>query len=219
MISRTIFVFCLAMGSLSLSLFSSCNPPQTQPPQASADPKAALLAELKDAKVDGYFFRIEADDKQEIASLTDSAVDSTITLGSGDANVVLRYARVTDKKTNTTRTYKTEIIKKGTDVRLRVADIRTGEIVTDQNFPPGPPHQPADPVFNNLQECLADFDCRRRPALQAEANRTCKTQFAWLTCFFKDGNGVSVHLFIKPTRRICDLIGQIPDIEGLVVSP
>lgn len=212
---RTVFVFCLAMSSLSLSLFSSCNPPpQTQAP---ADPKAALLSELKDAKVDGYFFRLEGDDKQEIASLTDSAVEQAITL-SGDANVVLRYASVRDKKTNTTRTFKTEIIKKGADVRLHVTDIKTGELVTDQNFPPGPPHQPSDPVFNNLDECIADFDCRRRPALQAEANRTCKVQFAWLTCFFKDGNGVSLHLFIKPTRRICDLIGQIPDIEGLVVA-
>ena len=36
--------------------------------------------------------------------------------------------------------------------------------------------------------------------------------------FFKNGQGVSLHLFIKPTRRICDLIGTIPDIEGLVVA-
>ncbi len=207
--------FCLAVGLLFLSLISSCKPTQTE---AKPDARDELVSSLKGANVEGYDFATEEDESQTAASLTNNAVRKLIKLDRGDTNMVLRYTGVKDKKTNTTRTYKTEIVKAGSDVTLLATDIATGEVVFRQKFQPPEPHKATDPTFNNADECRADFDCKHGGALLCEANRTCKDQFAWLTCFFKDGTGLSMHLIIKPTRRICGLIGVIPNMEGVVLA-
>ena len=213
--SRTKFVFCLATGLFVLSSLYSCTSPnrETQP-----DPKAQLVASLKGANVDGYTFAEQGDEKQEIVSLTNGAARDRIKLDKGTPNVVLNYYSVKDKRTNGSRTYKTEVVKTGNEVALVITDLANGQVVTRDTFPPGEPHEPNGPTFNSLEECQADFDCKRRPALLAEANRTCKAQRASLMCCLRDGNCISVHYLITPTRRVCGLIGPLDDIE-LVVSP
>lgn len=210
---RTKLVFCLAIGLLFVSLGNSCQPPKTEP---APDAKADLLTSLKGANVEGYDFSVNEDESQVITAMTNGAVRDLIKLDGGTTNMVLRYATVKDKKTNSSRSYKTELVKTGNELTLLVTDFATGAVVTKDRFPPGEPHP--EPTFNNLDECIADFNCKHRAALIAEANRTCKAQFAGLICFFKDGTGVSVHFIFPPTSRRCLLIGTIPDLEGILVS-
>jgi len=187
------------------------------------DPREDLLRSLKGANVEGYHFATKEDDAQVIASLTNSAVRNLIKLDSGATNLVLRYTSVKDKNTNTSKIYKTEIVKTGTALTLQVTDIATGEVVTRQTFPAPEPHKKTDatgrpPTFDSLEDCIRDFDCTRRGALQCEANRTCEDQFAALTCCLNNGQCISVHLIIRPTRLKCRLREIIPDFEGIVLS-
>ncbi|MEK6322270.1 MAG: hypothetical protein AABN33_11355 [Acidobacteriota bacterium] len=207
--------FRLAIVFLSLGLVGSCK--TTMP-----DPRQDLLRSLKGANVEGYHFATEEDETQVIASLTNSAVRNLITLDSGATDLVLRYTSVKDKNTNTTRTSKTEVIKTGTALTLLVTDIATGEVVSRKPFPAAESHKKTDttgppPTFDSLEDCIKDFNCTRRGALQCEADRTCENQFAALTCCLKNGQCFSVHLIIRPTRLRC-LIAVFPNFEGLVLS-
>src|SRR6266516_3687081 len=49
-----------------------------------------------------------------------------------------------------------------------------------------------------VNTCVAAFNCTNRGPLKCEANRTCKGQFAALTCCLKNGSSISVHLIIPP---------------------
>jgi hypothetical protein len=217
---RTKFVFCLAIGLVFVSLLYSCASPEPETtPETKRDARAELISSLKGANVDGYTFATEGDEKQEIISLTNSAVKDRIKLNGNTANVVLRYADVKDKKTNSSRTYKIEVAKSGNEIALLQTDVATGQLVTKDRFP-AEPHNPTGPTFNSLDECLADFNCRLRPAIQAEANRTCKAQRAGVTCC-PPGGGLCtiVDFLITPTRRICGLIGPLDDIEVVSSNP
>jgi hypothetical protein len=208
--SRTKFVSCLAIGLFVLTLLYSCASPKTE---TTSDPKAELISLLKGANVDGYTFAEQGDEKQEIVSLTNGAARDKIKLEKGATNVVLNYYSVKGKKTNSSRTYKTEIVKTGNEVQLVVTDVATGEVVSKETFPPAEPHLPTGPTFNSLEECIADFNCRRRPAIQAEANRTCRAQRAGVTCCPPDGGICTiVDFLITPTRRVCGLIGPLDDV-------
>ena len=213
---RSVFAFCLAVVLLALGLVCSCNKTTTP------DPREDLLRSLKGANVEGYLFATEEDDAQVVTSLTNNAVQKLITLDSGTTNLVLRYTNVKDKKTNTTRTYKTEITKAGTALTFLVTDIASGQVVSKNAFPAPQPHNPgttgAPPTFNTLQDCINDFNCRFRGALQCEADRTCQDQFAALTCCLKNGQCFSVHLVVRPTRFTCRFVGWTPDLSGLVLS-
>jgi hypothetical protein len=187
------------------------------------DPRQDLLRSLKGANVEGYHFATEEDETQVIASLTNSAVRNLIKLDSGDTDMALRYTSVKDKNTNTTRTYKTEITKTGTALTLLVTDIATGEVVSRKTFPiPESPNKPGatcpPPRFDSLDDCIKNFDCTRREAIQCEANRTCEAQLAGLSCCLKNGQGISVHFLITPTSLICRLGTFFPDRTGLVLS-
>ena len=206
--------FCLAIALLSLGLVSSCKTP------AAPDPRQDLVNSLKGANVDGFLFATSEDDAQSIVSLTNNAVRSLIRLDSA-ANIVLRYTSIKEKNNNTTRVHKTEAVKTGTALALLVTDVATGDVISRKAFPAPEPHHAdtgAAPLFDSLEDCIKDFDCKRRGALQCEANRTCEDQFAALTCCLKNGQCFSVHLIIRPTSLRCRLIGFIPDLEGLVLS-
>ncbi len=214
--SRSESASCLAIVLLSLGLVCSC---KTKMP----DPREQLVRSLKGANVEGYNFATEEGETQAIASLTNSAVRNLIKLDSSATNLVVRYTSAKDKKVNTTRTYKTEIVKAGTALTLVVTDMATGEVVTRKAFPAPEPHKATDtagppPTFDSLEDCIRDFNCTRRGALQCEANRTCEDQFAALICCLKNGQCFSVHLIIRPTTLICRLRAVIPDLEGLVLS-
>jgi hypothetical protein len=210
---RTVFAVCLAIVLVSLGL--ACSRSTTTP-----NPREELSRSLKGANVDGYIFATEEDDAQVTSSLTNSAVRNLIKLDSGTTNLALRYTSVKDKKANTTRTYKTEVTKAGNALTLQVTDIATGEVVSKNTFPAPQPHNTgaAPPTFDTLEDCIKDFNCKFRGALQCEADRTCRDQFAALTCCLKNGQCFSVHLIIKPIPFRCSLTGTTANLEGLVVS-
>jgi hypothetical protein len=225
--SRSKSALCLAVVLLFFGLICSCNPPPPNPPQPEptrsdaprSDPKEELTRSLKGANVQGYIFETREDDAQAVASLTNPAVRSLIRLEPGTNSVVLSYTSVKDKKSNATKTYKSEVNRAGEALSILVTDFATGEVVSKDPFPVATPHDPAGgPKFDTLEACIADFNCKHRGELQCEANRTCKNQFAALTCCLNNGQCFSVHLIIRPTSLRCQIIGNIPDLEGIVLA-
>jgi hypothetical protein len=193
---------------LSLVLLWSCD--KTTPP----DPRSELLGSLKGANVEGYLFAFEEDKAGTRSSLTNPAVRELVQLGQGDSETVLGYARIQDNKTNATTTYRSEVVKKGESLALVVTDLATDRVVDQETFPvPGPA---CEPQFETLAACVEQFNCDHKGALLCEANRTCKPQFAALTCCLTNGQIFSVHLVIPPTRLRCLI--AVPDLEGFVLT-
>jgi hypothetical protein len=213
---RSKLIICSSTALLSLSLLFACKPAKT-------DAREDLIGSLKGADVEGFNFGTEENETQAISSFTNSAVRQLVTLDGGTTNLVLKYTGIKDKKTNVTKTSKTEIVKSGKELTLQVTDIANGKVVFKQRFPVPEPHQPADvthgsPTFDTLEACIDDFNCTRRGSLQCEANRTCQDQYAALTCCLKNGQCFSVHLVIKPTTFKCTWTPVIPNFEGVVFS-
>jgi hypothetical protein len=213
---RSKLIFCSSTALLSLGLLFACKPVKT-------DPREDLISSLKGANVEGFNFSTEENETQAISSLTNSAVRQLVTLDGGTTSLVLRYTSVRDRKTNITKTSKTEVAKSGKELTLQVTDIASGEVIFKQIFPVPEPHQPTGatsgpPTFDTLEACINDFNCTRRGPLECEANRTCQDQYAALTCCLQNGQCFSVHLIIKPTTFKCKLPPVIPDFEGVVFS-
>jgi hypothetical protein len=219
--SRSKPALCLAVVLLALGLISSCqptSPPQEQQPPPRTDPREEFARSLKGANVSGYIFETTEDDKQSVTSLTNSAVRSLIRMDGDTKNVVLRYTSVKDKGSNATKTYKAEVNRDGNALTLLVTDFATGAVISKDPFPVAQPHDPAGPTFNTVDECFDDFNCKRRGAILCEANRTCKPQFASVTCCLPNGQCFIADLIIMPTSRKCVLVGNLPDLEGFVLS-
>jgi hypothetical protein len=165
--------------------------------------------------VEGFHFATEEDESQTVASLTKSAVRNRVTLDNSTANLVLKYTLVKEKKAGAQRTYKTEVVKTGKKLALVVTDIASNEVVSRTEFPEPQQHDLPDgpATFDSLEECIADFYCTTAPALQCEANRTCKDQYWCLLCCLNDGMCFSVLLMIRPTALRCKLSVLIPNFE------
>ena len=205
--------FYVAVVLVFLSLLSSCAK------TTISDPKGDLVSSLKGHEVEGYFFSLNEDDVQTTSSLTNNAVHDLITLGKGDASVALRYTRIKDKKTNAVNTYKAEVIKKDASLELVVTELGTNKVVEERAFPAaGPTCQPPG-QFDSITACINEFNCASKGPLLCEANRTCDTQFAALTCCLTNGQIFSVHLIIRPDNFRCRFRDLIPDLEGMVLSP
>jgi hypothetical protein len=209
---------CLLLLLLGLLLAPSCGGTKTDSntspkPEAKTDPKADFIRSLKGANVDGFNFEISEDANQVVTSLTNGAAKDVITMGKADSTVVVRYAGIQDKKTNSTKTYKTEAVKAGSELSIVVTDIATNAVLSKDNFPVQDlPTGPCDgPKFASLQACIKDFNCKRGSELLCEANRTCKDQFAALICALNNGQCFSVHLVIRPTDLRCIILGTLPD--------
>jgi hypothetical protein len=198
----------LAIGSLS-----ACERAQT------VNPKADLIRSLKGADVQGYLFSLNEGETQTTSALTNKAVQNVITLGKKDTGVVLRYTRVEDKKTNTSKTYKSEITKQDGSLALVVTELATDAVIEKGSFPvAGPACEPAG-QFDSINACIDEFNCTNKGPLQCQANRTCKPQLAALTCCLKDGSIVSVHLIIQPViGRWCLLQELTPGLAGGLLS-
>jgi hypothetical protein len=205
--------FSFVILPLSLGLTWSCKDP-------TSGIREELVRSLKGEDVTGFDFAIEEDENQTVASLTNSAVRDLIRLDDSKTNVVLKYTLVKEKKANAAKTYRTEVVKTGTDLTIGVTDVATSRVVSKMKFPEPEPHHEPDrpPLFDTLEECIADFYCTTAPALQCEANRTCKDQFAALTCCLKSGQCFSVHLIIRPTSFKCRLSVLLPDFGVFVLS-
>ena len=113
---------------------------------------------------------------------------------------------------------KTELMRADNALAIVVTDFNTGAAISKDTFPPPQPHNPSAPTFDSLQACIDDFNCKHRGELLCEANRTCKDQFAALTCCLKSGQCFSVHLIIRPTRPLCQLINSAVNFEGFVLE-
>ena len=203
---------CLLFVWLGFGLLSSCT---TAMPDARED----LRRSLKGADVKDYVLTVNDDDAETREALTNPAVRNVITMDRGTPNVVLRYTRVHDKKTNTRKTYRAEAVRSGNEITLVVTNVATNEVVSKRTFPAPQRHATAagsPPTFKTLADCIGDFNCTRGGALQCEANRTCQNQFAALLCCLDNGQCISVHLVINPTSPRCQFLGVIPGLEGLV---
>jgi hypothetical protein len=195
-----------------LSLFLLCSCDMTAP----SDSRGELLGSLKGENVDGYLFAYKEDEARTTSSLTNKAVHDLVQLGEGDSGLVLGYTRVKDNKTNAATTYKSEVVKRDASLALVVTDVAAGKIVDRTDFPaPGRACEPPG-QFASLGACVERFNCTRKGALLCEANRTCKPQFAALTCCLTNGQTFSVHLVIPPTRITC--LATVPDLESLVLT-
>jgi hypothetical protein len=175
-----------------------------------------LVTALKGANVDGFMYETRENDAQAIASFTSGAITEPVEM-KGDATVVLKYSRVTDKKANTTNVYRTEAIRAGDKLTLQVVDIASGaSLVHLENDFGAPPALAAGttcgpPAFKNFDDCL----CSLRAALQVEANRTCTVQFGAATCCINGTGLFSVHIFATPNSPRC-LLGPLSNTGDLV---
>lgn len=212
---RSSLVFLLSMTFLTLCLVPSCNNKETT---QQSNPKEELVRVLGSTNLTGFDYEATENDTQMITSFTNSNVKNVIRLEGGTNSVVLKYTSVKDKAKNTTATYKTELSRSGNALAMLVTNFATGDVVSNDRFPTATPHDPAGPTFDSLEDCIKDFECKRKGELLCEANRTCKDQYAALTCCLKNGQCFSVHLIVRPTRRICQLIPWITDFEAAVFS-
>jgi hypothetical protein len=210
-ISFHAFVVFLAAGFLF-----ACERPQI------TDRKAELIRTLKGADVQGYLFSFNEGETQTTTALTNKAVQNVISLGKRDTGVVLQYTRVENNKNDTSKTYMSEITKQNGPLRLIVTDLETNDVIEEGSFPDPEPTCSGEPPgqFDSINACVDAFNCTNRGPLQCEANRTCKNQFAALTCCLKNGSSISVHLIIPPAvlTKACLLRNLTPELLGVVLS-
>lgn len=215
--------FVLGIALLSLTFSLSCQPPSPGPNTntnantntSAPNPRDELIRSLKGANVDGYFFRTKEDNNQVITSLINNTLGSPVKLDSSN-RLVIGYANVKDKKANTTKTLKAEIVKDGEGYSLRVEDIVAGGLVIDERF--APRLCPGVPVFDTFDQCIDDFNCKVLPELQCEANRTCKTIRTELRCCMRDGTEIHALILIVPTSIRC-IVAFPFDIDTILVKP
>ncbi len=201
----------LLTAVLLVGLVGACRHPQ-------ADPKGDLIAALKGAEVGGYLFALQEGEAQTTTSLTNRIVNHPVILGKGDSDLTLGYTRIEDRKTRAAKTYKSEVVKKASSLALLVTELETNQLVDQRPLPIAGGICDSLQKFDSLAACIGQFDCASRPAFQCEANRTCRTQFADVTCCLTNGSIFSVDLFINPNTLRCSIRGPIPDVNGLALS-
>lgn len=190
-------IFLLVAVLLSLSLVSSCK----------ETIRAELVGSLKGETLEGFNFATLEDGNQIIASLTNSEAQNIVTLENNTINKILKYTLVKENINIIKRVYKTEVIKKNSELALVVTDITTGIVVSRTPFPESKSNHSLNGLhnFDTFEECIADFNCTSRQAYQCEANRTCEVQLPHLLCCFNDGQCFSLVMIINPTRLKCRL--------------
>jgi hypothetical protein len=212
---RVGFAVCTRLALLAIGCLIACETARTA---EAADPKEDLIRSLKGADVQGYLFSLKEEESQTTFALTNKAVEHITTLGKGDTGLVLKYSRIEDKKTNTTKTYKSEITKQDDSLGLVVTELATNTVIVKGSFPSAGPGCSPTGQFDSLNDCINEFNCANNGRLQCDANRTCDPQFAALTCCLKNGTSISVHLIIRPNSKQCVLQDLTPEPAGLVLS-
>jgi hypothetical protein len=184
-------------------------------PGASGD--GDLRGSLPASDIQGYAYTKSEDANITAESVVNPAVMSLTPLPKGTTNVVIGYKRIVDRKTNASHTYKNEARIAGNDVTLVVTDTASNQEVLNIKFPEAQPHA-GETQFSTLGECLADFFCRNGSQLQCDANRTCRDQFWAIICCLKSGLCVSVHGVVHPNTIRCQIISNVIDFNGLVLT-
>lgn len=205
--NRLGFSICLGMALLSLGFANACRTGQP-------DAREELVRSLKGQDVNGYLFATKEEADRVTTTLTNPAIANPVKLDSSNS-LVIGYASVKDKKTNATQILKAEIVRIDNGTRLRATDMNANRQVIDELF--NPRLCPGQPVFNNLDECFDDFNCKVKPELECEANKSCKTLFFDVDCCLKDGTRLEALVIIKPTRLRC-LIAFPFDVDTIRLS-
>lgn len=185
------------------------------------DHSTALAEAVKDTSAVHFFYSAAENADQSSAALTSPTAQGLIEAAKIDKPMVLRYTAIKDKKSQQVTYYKTELTRKDNAVTLTATDITNNKMLWEKTFDDRIPDldtilQPPASGYNSIQDCINDFNCKHRGELQCEANKTCKDQFAALTCCLTNGQCFSVHLIITPTSIRCRLLDLIPEVDGLV---
>jgi hypothetical protein len=199
---RRVFLSVLVVSLLALV---SC-----KTPSGEGDLRGSLPA----ADVQGYVYSQNDDGTVQSESLVNPAMMNLTPLPKETTSAVIGYKRIHDRKANTTHTYKTEARIAGNGVHIVVTDTDTRGQVLDVRLPEPSPHETQ---FSSINECIADFLCKNGSALQCEANRTCRDQFWALICCTPNGC-VSVHGVVHPNTLRCQILSNVVDFNGLVLS-
>jgi len=200
--------FSTPLALVALALICSCK-------TATSDPKKELFAELNGANVQGYTFTSFEDDVNAMASLTNGAIESGVTLAKGET-LPLRYATLKDKKTNTMKTYKTEIVLDGTSLSWLTTDLANNQVINRQSFPIGTgPDLGHCGTFTPCGVAESDYNNNQKPLLQAEANRTCHEVRGGYQCRLAPGNCEWVDTFVAPNSPRCAMRSFMVDIDKL----
>ncbi len=181
--------------------------------QAEQDPKAELVRAAKGIDLKQYTFASYEDDAKASASFTNVGVRDGITL-KGDGTVALKYETVRDKRTNRVTTRRTDLVRNARTLTSVITDVGSGGVVDRQsaNIPDisggGGRVPPVDAcaTLPTCAEAINDFNCRQKPLLQCEANRTCHFQLGGYDCRKPDGNCESPLLIVVPTNPRCSVM-------------
>jgi len=180
------------------------------------DPRAEFVRSLKGANVDGFFFATKEDANQVITSLLNPTMREPVKIDEANP-LVIGYAGITDKKTNTTKTYQAVIVKSDNIFRFHVKDVDLGGgLVVDERVLPRP--CPGQTTFPNQEACMDEFNCKIKPELECEANRTCQRIVINFDCCFANGDSLHSIVQILPGDPKCNVAFPL-DIGTLVLKP
>jgi hypothetical protein len=194
----------------------SCNDPK------KTDSKQELLNTFKDEKIEGKFnFETSENDSLTRVAFKNKSVGKELTISAKDTNVVLGYFMEKGKNADKSTPYRSELIKRDTVIYIEITD--AAKNVIDKVTLPAPEKRLGDSTttpplggFNSINDCINDFNCKQRGALQCQANRTCKPAYAAIVCCLTSGQCFSIHFIIMPTRPACWLRPyDFPDITLL----
>lgn len=196
---------------LMAALFS-CNDSKVE------SPKQELLDAFKDQKIESDFnFETSENDSLTTAAFKNKAISNQIMLTTRDTSLVIGYFSEKNKKTSSSSVHKYELIMHDSAVYIEISDA-TKKIIDKITYPAiidntGGVTPPVPDGFDSINDCIADFNCTRRGALQCQANKTCSPVGAALLCCLTNGQCFSVHLLITPNIPICSIkSSRIPDI-------
>ena len=172
-----------------------------------AEMQRELREGLKDQKVDEFHFSCEENSTYSRVSLTNNAIEEFIAFDAEASNFVIGYSITRYRNERDTEIQKTEIVKSDKGNFLRRTNTNTGKTLSEISLADSPKHESQDDhLFDTLHKCIETFEgSDYQIAVQAEANRTCETQYPHLDCCLTDGTCWSVVLIINPTSWKCRL--------------
>jgi hypothetical protein len=183
------------------------------------DPMEELLLRLKGKNVRGYYFGFQEFEDKTVASLTNSITRKLINLDRLGPEVTLGYSLIKDKIKGTSEIFKCEVVRKESSVSVIVRDLATDKIISETSPSVSvEDHHIGSPDTDTTTKCQQDFLCKYGGEIQCEANRTCQDQWYSLICWFDQNNGVSIHAPIRPNTLRCQIMSNIPSLEGIVIS-
>jgi hypothetical protein len=202
----------IVMSSLFLTV-ASCR-------QAAQDPKAELVRAAKGNDLKRYTFASYEDDAKSSASYTNGGVRDGITLKS-DGTVVLKYETIRDKRTNRITTRRVDLVRTARTLTSVITDVSTGRVLDRQsaNIPDdiggggGGGGLPPIDICAKLPTCaqaIHDYNCRVKPVLQCEANRTCHFQLGGYECRQPNGTCLSALTIVVPDNNPVCAVLHVP---------